>query len=74
MEAVLGSAKFLAIYCVTGVGGNLFSALAYDSVGIGASTSIFGYIIINKCFKILRDENRLLGAFVGLITTNWSYY
>ena len=44
MEAMLGHYKFFALYMITGINGVLFSSLINDSLGVGASTSIFGYI------------------------------
>lgn len=44
LEPMIGHFKFLSIYLLSGIGGNLFS-LAFDSdqsVGAGASTALFG--------------------------------
>lgn len=46
LENLLGPLRVAGIYFVSGIGGNLFSALCYPSKfgSVGASTSIFGLI------------------------------
>ncbi len=44
MEAALTPYKYLFTYILTGIGGNLFSALISDDFGVGASTALFGFI------------------------------
>ena len=57
VEASLGPLKFLILYFVAGIGGNLFSALCSDTNSVGASTSIFG----------------LIGCYIAFIAINWSH-
>lgn len=57
LEATIGFNKTVIIYLVSGIGGNLFSALLSDSIGVGASTAIFG----------------ILGAYLGFLILNWEY-
>lgn len=54
LEADIGSTKFLALYILSGLGGNAFSALTTDALAVGASTAVFGlsgsyvaFIILN---------------------------
>jgi membrane associated rhomboid family serine protease len=44
VERALGSARFLAVYLLAGVGASAASLLAQDVVGAGASGSLFGMI------------------------------
>lgn len=46
LESLLGPARVAAIYFISGIGGNIFSALCYPSkvMAVGASTSIFGLV------------------------------
>ena len=55
MEKVLGSYKFLIIYLITGVWGNIASFLSSYAIGAGASGALFGlagsyaaYLYINR--------------------------
>ena len=55
MEKIFGPARFLLIYIMTGVWGNIFSFIAGISVGAGASGALFGiagsyaaYLYLNK--------------------------
>jgi rhomboid protease GluP len=44
IEIVLGPKKMLALYLISGIGGNLFSALISDGLAVGASTAILGIL------------------------------
>lgn len=55
MEALIGPVKVFFLYIAAGIGGNLMSALANDSISAGASTSCFG----------------ITGAFVAFLIVNW---
>ncbi|HET9552312.1 MAG TPA: rhomboid family intramembrane serine protease [Anaeromyxobacteraceae bacterium] len=44
VERALGSARFLGVYLLAGVGASAASLLAQDAVGAGASGSLFGMI------------------------------
>ena len=54
-ESAIGVIRFLLIYFMSGIGGNLFSALINDMPAVGASTSIMG----------------IFGAHVAFIILNW---
>jgi len=56
VEALFGAKKIIFIYLVSGIGGNLFSSLMSDNLGIGASTSIMG----------------ILGCMVGFMIMHWN--
>ena len=44
IEIVLGPKKMIALYIISGIGGNLFSSLISDDLAVGASTAILGII------------------------------
>ena len=49
LESTIGLPRTIAIYLISGIGGNLFSALCDSNISVGASTAIFG----------------LFGAYIG---------
>ena len=44
VETIVGTIKLTTLYCVSGIGGNIFSALVSDDLSVGASTCIFGLL------------------------------
>jgi len=57
MERKWGLIKFIVLYFVSGIGGNLLSALiSYETVGVGASGAIMG----------------LMGGFLSEVLMTWS--
>mmetsp|Transcript_9689 Transcript_9689/g.13232 ORF Transcript_9689/g.13232 Transcript_9689/m.13232 type:complete len:164 (-) Transcript_9689:362-853(-) len=63
LEPDIGSLKFLALYVLSGLGGNTFSALCTDNLSMGASTAVFGlsgsyiaFIILNTQYLSNRPE------------------
>jgi len=44
MENRLGPKKFIIVYFLSGIGGNLFSSMMSDNISVGASSAIFGII------------------------------
>ena len=51
IEDYYGLKRYIAIYLVGGVGGNLLSAaISTESVGIGASTSGYGLLAVLGCY------------------------
>jgi len=73
--ALLGPARFILIYIVTGIGGFLLSNLYYNAPTIGASCSIFGLMGVLAAFGqrrggvIGKNLNRQIWAWaiIGLI-------
>lgn len=57
VESVLGRARFLAIYLVSGIAGAAASALVWSKIGAGASGAMFG--IVGATFAI---RYRILGS------------
>lgn len=55
LESTIGTPKFIILYFMAGISGNLLSSLVIDFIGVGASTSIFG----------------ILGAYLAYIFLNW---
>lgn len=55
LETTIGIPRTFAIYFVSGICGNLFSALMSDSISVGASSCIFG----------------LMGALLAYLILNW---
>ena len=61
-ESAVGLFKTLSIYILSGIGGNLFSALLSDDLSVGASTCIMGLLGGHLAFLILNwDALRPLG-------------
>lgn len=50
IEPLLGWRQFLLFYLVSGVGGNVFSAVFGNAVSVGASTALFGLIAFQIVF------------------------
>ena len=57
LEGCIGWLYTMIIYFSTAVSGNLLSALFNDSLGVGASTAVYG----------------LIGAYLGFIILNWKF-
>lgn len=54
-EAMLGTARFVLVYFLCDIGGNLFGALVTSDAAVGASTAIVG----------------ILGLFISFVVLNW---
>lgn len=54
-EAMLGTLKFILLYFLCAIGGNMFGALVSSSLAVGASTAIVG----------------ILGLFISFVVVNW---
>ncbi|MEJ3742449.1 rhomboid family intramembrane serine protease [Actinomycetes bacterium KLBMP 9797] len=69
LEAVLGPVRFLGLYLLAGLGGNVACYLFSPySLSAGASTSIFG--LFAAFFVILRRLKRDTSAILGLLVVN----
>jgi membrane associated rhomboid family serine protease len=69
LEAALGRARFLALYLIAGVGGNVAAYLTSpDSLAAGASTSIFG--LFAAFFIVLRRLGRDTSVLVPVLVIN----
>lgn len=69
LEAVLGPARFLALYLLAGIGGNVAAFLVNpNALSAGASTAIFG--LFTAFFIVLRRLGRDTSAIVGLLVVN----
>ena len=55
LESTIGIPRTIAIYFISGICGNMFSALITDSISVGASSCIFG----------------LLGSLLAFLILNW---
>lgn len=71
VERVYGSARFLALYFLSGIAGNIASFLFSDAPGAGASGAIFGTLgaIIYFVLHSKADWSKALGRDVVLILT-----
>ena len=57
LEPALGVTRFIGVYILCGIGGILFSSLVSpDTIGVGASTAIFG----------------IIGAMIAWLAFNWN--
>jgi membrane associated rhomboid family serine protease len=70
LEAVLGPLRFLALYLIAGLGGNIAVYLfsAPNSPAVGASTAIFG--LFAAIFVIMRRLGRDTSAIVPILVIN----
>ncbi|GGM00071.1 MULTISPECIES: rhomboid family intramembrane serine protease [Micromonospora] len=70
LEAVLGPARFLALYLVAGLGGNVAAYLfsAPNQATAGASTAIFG--LFAAIFVIMRRLGRDTSAILPILVIN----
>jgi len=55
----MGAMNFLALYLLSGLGGNAFSALTTDSLSVGASTAVFGLAGCYIAFIVLNIKHLL---------------
>lgn len=75
-ERCVGRVRFLVVYMVAGVGGNVLSLAALPDLGVGASGAIFGifgalgvYAFVNRAvFGLI--SRRLVGSVLGLSALN----
>ncbi|MFH5810432.1 rhomboid family intramembrane serine protease [Companilactobacillus sp. FL22-1] len=76
LEPVVGHWRFLVIYMVSGIIGNLasFAFGADNAISAGASTSLFGMFGVFLSLALIYRENRFLyelgKSFLGLIVIN----
>ncbi len=69
LEAALGPARFLALYLVCGLGGNVAAYVFQpDALSAGASTAIFG--LFAALFLVLRRLGRSTSSVVPVIIIN----
>ncbi|MFC0533005.1 rhomboid family intramembrane serine protease [Phytohabitans kaempferiae] len=69
LEAVLGPLRFLGLYLLAGLGGNVACyLLSPDSLAAGASTAVFG--LFAAFFIILRKLGRDTSAVIGILVIN----
>lgn len=69
LEAMFGPVRFLAIYLVCGLGGNVAVYLGSpDSNAVGASTAIFG--LFGVTFFVLRKLNRSVTPLIPVLVIN----
>jgi membrane associated rhomboid family serine protease len=73
LEAVLGPLRFLALYLVAGLGGNVAAYLfaAPNQATAGASTAIFG--LFAALFVIMRRLGRDTSAVVPILVVNLAF-
>ncbi|WP_125761030.1 rhomboid family intramembrane serine protease [Companilactobacillus hulinensis] len=76
LEPMVGHVRFLVIYLISGVTGNLasFAFGSNNAISAGASTSLFGMFAAFLALAVIYKENRFLGelgkSFLGLIAIN----
>jgi len=69
LEAVLGPLRFLALYLLAGLGGNVAAYLVDPSaLSAGASTAVFG--LFAAFFIVLRRLKRDTSAVIGILAIN----
>ena len=66
VESVLGRARFLAIYLVSGIAGAAASALVWSKIGAGASGAMFG--VVGATFAI---RYRILGRACAMVSDRY---
>jgi membrane associated rhomboid family serine protease len=69
LESALGPARFLALYLISGIGGNVAAyVFAPNTLSAGASTAVFG--LFAGIFVLLRRLGRSTSALVPVIVVN----
>ncbi len=70
VEVMLGKARFLALYLLAGLGGNVLAYLIApaNNVGVGASGAIFG--VMGAYVVLARLRQKPMGPVVALIVIN----
>ena len=61
IEKTFGSGRFLATYIVSGIAGNMLSAIASPNPAVGASGAIFG--LMGAHFVFLNNNERFMGSY-----------
>lgn len=67
VESVIGKARFLAVYLVSGIAGAAASALLWSAIGAGASGAMYG--VVGSMFAL---RYRVLGSFGALVADRWT--
>lgn len=76
LEPMIGHWRFLTIYLLSGITGNLasFAFGSDNTISVGASTSIFGLFAAFLALEFIYRENRFMTeigkSFLGLIVVN----
>lgn len=80
LEKLTSPAWFLSIYFVSGISGNIASAIYHPNIGAGASGAIFGLIGAGFLFEKLilssipnPPKRTPLGSYAGLIVINLAF-
>lgn len=74
LEKLMGSVRFLVLFIIASIGGNLFSFALNTNVSAGASTGIFGlfvaYIILSRMYPSSYGLQQRASSFSILILLN----
>lgn len=74
LEKLMGSGRFLMLFLIASIGGNLFSFALNTNVSAGASTGIFGlfvaYIILSRMYPSSYGLQQRAASFSILIILN----
>lgn len=62
LEPIMGSWRFLILYFVSAIGGNLMSFAFNINISAGASTALFGMFVAMLVLSVVYPENRYLRA------------
>jgi len=68
LEGYYGHKRFLALYLLTGFGGNLLSYLLSEGVSVGASTAIFGLVAAEGVF--IYQNRKIFGPQARAMLSN----
>lgn len=77
LEQLFGKWRFLALYLISGVGGNILSFALSNNISAGASTSLFGlfgaYLMLGESFRHNQYIRMISRQFLVLIVLNLGF-
>lgn len=77
LEQLFGKWRFLALYLISGVGGNILSFALSSNISAGASTSLFGlfgaYLMLGESFRQNQYIRMISRQFLVLIVLNLGF-
>lgn len=77
LEQLFGKWRFLLIYLVSGIGGNIASFAFSPSISAGASTALFGlfgaYLMLGESFRQVPSIRMIARQFLVLIILNLAF-
>ncbi|MBD5069837.1 MAG: rhomboid family intramembrane serine protease [Lactobacillus sp.] len=77
LEQLFGKWRYLVLYLVSGIGGNIFSFALSNNVSAGASTALFGlfgaYLMLGESFRHNQYIRMISRQFLVLVVLNFAF-